>query len=72
MGLFSSKPKKNIFEILGLNISSEMESKLVLISEEEDYIDYSIDIQDNFELFDRAIFRIFSHKPDLSGHLHSA
>jgi len=67
MGLFSSKPKANFLDIIGLNISTELESRLKENSKEDSYTDYSVDIKENFELFDRAIFRIFSHKPDLSG-----
>lgn len=67
MGLFSSKPKRNFLDILGLKISPELESRLVEIAKEESFTDYAVDINDNFELFGRAIFRFFDHKKNLSG-----
>jgi hypothetical protein len=67
MGLFSSKPKRNFLELLGLNIGSDLESQLVEQSNENDFVDYIADIKENFELFDNAKFRIFGQKKDLSG-----
>jgi len=67
MGLFSSKPKRNFLDILGLQVNQELQSKLVEASKEDSFTDYSVDIIENFKLFDKAVFRIFSHKPDLSG-----
>jgi hypothetical protein len=67
MGLFSSKQKRNFLDILGLQISPELESRLIEISKEDSFTDYATDIKENFELFDRAVFRIFGHKKDLSG-----
>ena len=67
MGLFSSKPKRNFLDILGLQISPELESRLVEISKEESFTDYAVDIKENFELFGRAIFKFFDHKKNLTG-----
>ena len=67
MGLFSSKPKRNLLDILGFQVNLEMESKLVEISKEIEFTDYEINIEENFKLFDKVIFRIFGHKKDLSG-----
>ena len=52
---------------MGLHITPELESKLIESSREDSFTDFSVDIKENFKLFDRAIFRVFSHKPDLSG-----
>lgn len=67
MGLFSSKPKPNFLDFIGLQINSELEPKLNEGPKENDFTDYFIDIKERFELFNRAIFRIFGHKKDLSG-----
>jgi len=67
MGLFSSKPKENILEIFGLQFNPEIESKMIEENKTEDYTDFSIEISENFNLFDKATFRFFSHEPDLSG-----
>jgi len=42
MGLFSSKPKRNFFVILGLTVNQETESKLNERSNNGDYIDYEL------------------------------
>jgi len=67
MGLFSSKPKRNLFDILGLKINADLESQLTEQSRENDFIDYIVNIKENFELFDKIIFRIFGEDKDLSG-----
>ena len=67
MGLFSSKQKRNLLDILGLKINPDLESQLTEQSRENDFIDYVVDIKENFELFDKAVFRIFGQDRDLSG-----
>ncbi len=67
MGLFSSKQKENILEIFGLQFNPEIELKMIEENKTEDYNDFSIEISENFNLFDKAVFRFFSDKPDLSG-----
>jgi len=67
MKLFKSKQKENFLEFLGIQINQELESELLEISVEENYTDYSLDIVENFELFDTVVFRIFNHQRDLSG-----
>ena len=67
MGLFSSKQRRNLLDILGLKINANIESQLIEQSRENDFIDYVFNIKENFELFDKAIFRIFGQNKDLSG-----
>ena len=67
MGLFSSKPKRNLLDIIGFNISLDIEPQLKELSKEIDFVDYVVDIKENFELFDKAVFRFFGSKKDLSG-----
>ena len=67
MGLFSSKPKQNIFEIFDVQLHPELEKNMVEENKTEDYTDFSIGITENFDLFDKAVFRFFGDKPDLSG-----
>lgn len=67
MGLFSSKPKESILKIFGLQFDPELQEKLIEKDKTEDYTDFSIEISERFNLFDKATFRFFSDKPDLTG-----
>ena len=67
MGLFSSKPKRNLLDIIGLTINPTIESQLTQTSKSDGFTDYACEIQENFKLFDKATFRIFGHQKDLSG-----
>jgi len=67
MGLFSFKSKKNLFEVIGLQLNSNLESKLEKTNETDSFIDYSVKIKDNFDVFNNATFRFFDKKKDLSG-----
>ena len=67
MGLFSSKSKKNFFDLLGIKIDSSIESKLIESDKTDKFTDYTCNIQENFKLVDFVTFRFFGQKKDLSG-----
>lgn len=65
MGLFS-KPKRKIFDVLDIQINSDLISRLAEKEKGERFTDYSVAISDNFQLFDVAVFKVFSHDKNLS------
>ncbi|WP_291104074.1 MULTISPECIES: hypothetical protein [unclassified Flavobacterium] len=66
MGFFTSKPKKKALQILEIEITDSLLSKLVETQKLNGFTDYSIEISEKFKLFDIAIFRSFENTKELT------
>ena len=61
MGFFTSKPKKNVFQLLEIELTENFLSNLTEKQKHTNSTDYSAEISERFKLFDIAIFKSFQN-----------
>ena len=66
MRLFTTEQKKTIFDILGIQVDEDLHGRMVELARQNDFRYYTTEIKENFDLFDKAIVKVFSPDKKLS------